>query len=74
MAFDSLAASLKYFDRMDGRKLEKHFMLDYSFPSYATNDIGKPGRNRRELGHGALAEKALRPVIPASYPFTIRYT
>jgi len=29
---------------------------------------------RRELGHGALAEKALRPILPKDYPFTIRLT
>uniref|UniRef100_A0A8C4EBZ9 Polyribonucleotide nucleotidyltransferase 1, mitochondrial n=1 Tax=Dicentrarchus labrax TaxID=13489 RepID=A0A8C4EBZ9_DICLA len=46
-----------------------------SFPPYATNEIGKMGgTNRRELGHGALAEKALRPVIPTNFPFTIRVT
>ncbi|KAL4693810.1 hypothetical protein H8959_013075 [Pygathrix nigripes] len=45
------------------------------FPPYATNEIGKvTGLNRRELGHGALAEKALYPVIPKDFPFTIRVT
>uniref|UniRef100_A0A8C0RRU6 Polyribonucleotide nucleotidyltransferase 1, mitochondrial n=1 Tax=Canis lupus familiaris TaxID=9615 RepID=A0A8C0RRU6_CANLF len=45
------------------------------FPPYATNEIGKvTGVNRRELGHGALAEKALYPVIPKDFPFTIRVT
>ncbi|KAF7252478.1 Polyribonucleotide nucleotidyltransferase 1, mitochondrial [Varanus komodoensis] len=45
------------------------------FPPYATNEIGKiSGMNRRELGHGALAEKALKPVIPSEFPFTIRVT
>uniref|UniRef100_A0A8C3SHV6 polyribonucleotide nucleotidyltransferase n=1 Tax=Chelydra serpentina TaxID=8475 RepID=A0A8C3SHV6_CHESE len=45
------------------------------FPPYATNEIGKvTGVNRRELGHGALAEKALKPVIPQDFPFTIRVT
>ncbi|CAB1343769.1 unnamed protein product [Coregonus sp. 'balchen'] len=45
------------------------------FPPYATNEIGKmSGMNRRELGHGALAEKSLRPVIPKDFPFTIRVT
>uniref|UniRef100_A0A8C6KNQ9 polyribonucleotide nucleotidyltransferase n=1 Tax=Nothobranchius furzeri TaxID=105023 RepID=A0A8C6KNQ9_NOTFU len=46
-----------------------------TFPPYATNETGKMGGlNRRELGHGALAEKALRPVIPTDFPFTIRVT
>uniref|UniRef100_A0A8C4E6W2 polyribonucleotide nucleotidyltransferase n=1 Tax=Dicentrarchus labrax TaxID=13489 RepID=A0A8C4E6W2_DICLA len=54
---------------------DKNFMLHYEFPPYATNEIGKMGgTNRRELGHGALAEKALRPVIPTNFPFTIRVT
>ncbi|KAJ7400557.1 Polyribonucleotide nucleotidyltransferase 1, mitochondrial [Pitangus sulphuratus] len=45
------------------------------FPPYATNEIGKvTGMNRRELGHGALAERALKPVIPPDFPFTIRVT
>uniref|UniRef100_A0A8K9V777 Polyribonucleotide nucleotidyltransferase 1 n=1 Tax=Oncorhynchus mykiss TaxID=8022 RepID=A0A8K9V777_ONCMY len=47
----------------------------FQFPPYATNEIGKmSGMNRRELGHGALAEKSLRPVIPKDFPFTIRVT
>uniref|UniRef100_A0A7N6AF41 polyribonucleotide nucleotidyltransferase n=1 Tax=Anabas testudineus TaxID=64144 RepID=A0A7N6AF41_ANATE len=51
------------------------FLLTLNFPPYATNEIGKMGGlNRRELGHGALAEKALRPVIPKDFPFTIRVT
>uniref|UniRef100_A0AAX7V3V1 Polyribonucleotide nucleotidyltransferase 1, mitochondrial n=1 Tax=Astatotilapia calliptera TaxID=8154 RepID=A0AAX7V3V1_ASTCA len=54
---------------------DKNFMLHYEFPPYATNETGKMGGlNRRELGHGALAEKALRPVIPKDFPFTIRVT
>uniref|UniRef100_A0A8D3CKW3 Polyribonucleotide nucleotidyltransferase 1, mitochondrial n=1 Tax=Scophthalmus maximus TaxID=52904 RepID=A0A8D3CKW3_SCOMX len=54
---------------------DKNFMLHYEFPPYATNEIGKMGGlKRRELGHGALAEKALRPVIPKDFPFTIRVT
>ncbi|KPP78756.1 polyribonucleotide nucleotidyltransferase 1, mitochondrial-like [Scleropages formosus] len=45
------------------------------FPPYATNEIGKlGGTNRRELGHGALAEKGLKPVIPKDFPFTVRVT
>lgn len=53
----------------------KSFMLDYNFPSYSvgeTRRIGAPGR--REIGHGALAEKALVPVVPNEkhFPYTIR--
>ncbi|KAG8443987.1 hypothetical protein GDO86_009245, partial [Hymenochirus boettgeri] len=77
VTFDSLESSMK-FDHittaLSGVK-DKNFMLHYEFPPYATNEIGKiTGINRRELGHGALAEKALRPVIPKDFPFTIRVT
>ena len=53
---------------------EKNFMLHYEFPPYATNEIGKvatiPGR--REIGHGALAEKSIRPLVPEHHDMTIR--
>lgn len=53
---------------------EKNFMLHYDFPKYATNEIGKistmPGR--REIGHGALAEKSIRPLVPNDHEMTIR--
>lgn len=54
---------------------EKSFFLNYEFPGYATNEISlKKGISRREIGHGALAEKGLRPVVPSDYPFCIRLT
>ncbi|KAM8858501.1 polyribonucleotide nucleotidyltransferase 1, mitochondrial [Spinachia spinachia] len=77
VTFDSLESSVKadiVTTALSGIK-SKNFMLHYEFPPYATNEIGKMGGiNRRELGHGALAEKALRPVIPKDFPFTIRVT
>ncbi|XP_033835083.1 polyribonucleotide nucleotidyltransferase 1, mitochondrial [Periophthalmus magnuspinnatus] len=77
VTFDSLESSVKpdlITTALSGVK-DKNFMLHYEFPPYATNEIGKTGGvNRRELGHGALAEKALRPVIPKDFPFTIRVT
>jgi len=66
----------------DAQKIEmvdgetyKHFMLHYNFPPFSvgeTRPIRGPGR--REIGHGALAERAVEPVIPAdtSFPYTIR--
>ncbi|XP_034939972.1 polyribonucleotide nucleotidyltransferase 1, mitochondrial [Chelonus insularis] len=54
---------------------EKNFFLHYEFPPYATKETGRTGAvGRREMGHGALAERGLRPVIPQDYPFTIRLT
>ncbi len=53
----------------------KRYMHHYNFPPYATGEV-KPLRQagRREIGHGALAERALLPVIPAreDFPYTIR--
>ncbi|XP_069464158.1 polyribonucleotide nucleotidyltransferase 1, mitochondrial [Ambystoma mexicanum] len=77
VTFDSLESSMKsdvITAALSGVK-DKNFMLHYEFPPYATNEIGRvSGVNRRELGHGALAEKALKPVIPKDFPFTIRVT
>ncbi|XP_076234123.1 polyribonucleotide nucleotidyltransferase 1 [Calliopsis andreniformis] len=54
---------------------EKNFFLHYEFPPYATNETGRlAGFNRREIGHGALAEKSLQCVVPKDYPFAIRLT
>lgn len=54
---------------------EKNFFLHYEFPPYATNETGRTGPvGRREMGHGALAERGLRAVLPKDYPFTIRLT
>ncbi len=52
----------------------KRFMLHYNFPPFSVGEV-KPVRvSRREIGHGALAEKALRPVLPSdeAFPFTLR--
>lgn len=53
----------------------KRYMHHYNFPPYATGEVKMlRGSGRREIGHGALAEKALVPVIPAKedFPYTIR--
>ena len=49
------------------------FMLHYNFPPFSTGEA-RPirGTSRREIGHGNLALRALKPVIPADYPYTIR--
>ena len=53
----------------------KSYMLHYNFPSYSVGEV-RPirGPGRREIGHGALAERALDPVIPAEelFPYTVR--
>ena len=62
---------------IDGTTAEsnKRFMHHYNFPPFSTGETGRVGStNRRMIGHGALAEKALVPVIPAKdlFPYTIR--
>jgi polyribonucleotide nucleotidyltransferase len=53
----------------------KRYMHHYSFPPFSTGEVKMlRGQSRREIGHGALAERALEPVLPAeeSFPYTIR--
>jgi polyribonucleotide nucleotidyltransferase len=53
----------------------KRYMLHYNFPAFSVGEVGRFGSpGRREIGHGALAERALRPMIPpkADFPYTIR--
>jgi polyribonucleotide nucleotidyltransferase len=59
---------------MEGRE-EKRFMHHYNFPPYSAGEVGRSGfTNRREVGHGALAEKALAMVLPSveDFPYTMR--
>ncbi|KKR41864.1 polyribonucleotide nucleotidyltransferase [Candidatus Nomurabacteria bacterium RIFOXYB1_FULL_39_16] len=56
-------------------KVEKRFMHHYNFPPYSSGEVGRFGMtNRREVGHGALAEKALAMVLPSveEFPYTMR--
>jgi len=61
-------------DELEGEST-KSFMLHYNFPPFSTGET-KPirGTNRREIGHGNLAERSLTPVIPneAGFPYTLR--
>ncbi len=62
---------------LDGLGLEdtKRFMLHYNFPSFSVGETGRYGApGRREIGHGALGERALAQVIPSEeeFPYTIR--
>lgn len=62
---------------VDGMEVEedKRFMHHYNFPPYSVGETGRAGFvNRREVGHGALAEKALEVVLPnkEDFPYTIR--
>ncbi len=61
-------------DELEGEST-KSYMLHYNFPPFSTGET-KPirGTSRREIGHGALAERALQPVIPGetAFPYTVR--
>lgn len=62
-------------DSMEEQEVKKRFMHHYNFPPYSAGETGRMGGlNRRMIGHGALAEKALEAVIPNKevFPYTIR--
>lgn len=60
-------------DAITGGPISKNFMLHYNFPPYCTGEVGRLGTTgRREIGHGNLAERALAPVIPADYQYSVR--
>ncbi|MBO0737110.1 MAG: polyribonucleotide nucleotidyltransferase [Alphaproteobacteria bacterium] len=61
-------------DALEGEYRE-NFLLHYNFPPYATGEAGRLGSpGRREVGHGKLAWRAIRPLLPSkeSFPYTIR--
>ncbi|XP_057338640.1 polyribonucleotide nucleotidyltransferase 1, mitochondrial [Microplitis mediator] len=77
VTLDSLDSALKMdmVSKLTSGVKDKNFFLHYEFHPYAVNEIGRAGIvGRREMGHGALAERGLRAVIPENYPFTIRLT
>ena len=65
----------QYLDGIDDDVTRKRYMHQYNFPGYCTGEA-KPSRSpgRREIGHGALAERALMPVLPSDeeFPYAIR--
>lgn len=63
-------------DAYGGGESEKKFLLHYNFPNFSVGETGRiTGPGRREIGHGALAERSLEPLLPlADYPYVIRVT
>jgi polyribonucleotide nucleotidyltransferase len=62
-------------DALTGGPSSKSFILHYNFPPFSTGETGRVGATgRREIGHGALAERSLLPVIPSEdvFPYSIR--
>jgi polyribonucleotide nucleotidyltransferase len=68
--------TLKEEMRLDtlGLQTKKYYFHHYNFPPFSVGEAGRLGPKRRDIGHGALAERALVPVIPSieEFPYTIR--
>lgn len=64
------------FDSYTGGENEKKFILHYNFPNFSVGETGRiSGPGRREIGHGALAERSIEPMIPLeNYPYAVRVT
>jgi len=68
-------ADTQEMDGITGGPREKSFILHYNFPNYSVGETGRiSGPGRREIGHGALAERSLLPVLPdeETFPYTVR--
>lgn len=65
---------IQEFDAYTGGETKKQFILHYNFPNFSVGETGRiMGPGRREIGHGALAERSVRPVVPSDdYPYAIR--
>ncbi|MFA5898789.1 MAG: polyribonucleotide nucleotidyltransferase [Hyphomicrobium sp.] len=64
----------QFVDALEGTRKER-FMLHYNFPPYSVGETGRMGSpGRREIGHGKLAWRAIRPIMPSQeeFPYTIR--
>ena len=64
------------FDAYTGGDTEKQFILHYNFPNFSVGETGRiSGPGRREIGHGALAERSIEPMLPLKeFPYAIRIT
>jgi len=64
------------FDSYTGGESEKKFILHYNFPNFSVGETGRiAGPGRREIGHGALAERSIEPMLPlGNYPYSVRVT
>ena len=64
----------QWVETMEIALTKKRFMHHYQFPPFSVGEVGRMGLGRREIGHGALAERALEPIVPErdQFPYTIR--
>jgi polyribonucleotide nucleotidyltransferase len=65
----------QFVDDLEKGEVKRRFLLHYNFPHYSVGEVGRFGSSsRREIGHGALARRALEAVLPddADFPYTLR--
>src|SRR5467141_3108581 len=65
----------QFMDDIEKGEVKRRFLLHYNFPQYSVGEVGRFGSSsRREIGHGALARRALEPALPDDtvFPYTIR--
>src|SRR5215210_673969 len=65
----------QFIDDLESGEIKRRFLLHYNFPHYSVGEVGRFGStSRREIGHGALARRALEPVLPAEedFPYSLR--
>jgi polyribonucleotide nucleotidyltransferase len=66
---------IQFLDDLEKGEVKRRFMLAYNFPPFSVGETGRVGSpGRREIGHGALARRALEPMLPAEddFPYTLR--
>jgi len=65
----------QYMDDLEKGEIKRRFLLHYNFPQYSVGEVGRFGSSsRREIGHGALARRAIESVLPdeSEFPYTLR--
>jgi polyribonucleotide nucleotidyltransferase len=66
---------VQYLDSLEFGEIKRRFMLNYNFPPFSVGETGRMGSpGRREIGHGALAQRSIDPVMPDedTFPYTVR--
>lgn len=65
----------QFIDDLEKGEVKRRFLLHYNFPHYSVGEVGRFGSSsRREIGHGALARRAIEPILPdeSEFPYTLR--
>src|SRR5256714_702842 len=65
----------QFMDDLESGEIKRRFLLHYNFPHFSVGEVGRFGStSRREIGHGALARRALEPILPTEqeFPYSLR--